>query len=98
MKPEDTTTERPRVQVSMSMDMLSLVRHVSSVTGETDSQVVLRAIVLSLPEMVRGADEFRARLVTIKAEQEKAQQEAERRRLAQERQRVDLAGKQGGKR
>lgn len=71
---EDVTSERSRVQVSMSSDLLALVRHVSAVTGESDSQVVLRGLTLALPDMVRGADEFRSRVQSLKLEQDKLKQ------------------------
>lgn len=82
MMQDDAPSGRPRVQVSMSSDLLSLVRHVSAVTGESDSQVVLRGLTLALPDMVRGADEFRARAVALRQEDLKARQEEEKRRAA----------------
>lgn len=81
---EDTASTRSRVQVTMSPDLLLLVQHVGGVTGESDSQVVLRALMQSLPDMIRGADEFNVRFLAV-------EREREQRRLKLEKQREELA-------
>lgn len=60
--PDETLSARPRIQVSVSADLLVLVRRIGAVTGESDPQVVLRGLLQSLPAMLGDADGLRARL------------------------------------
>jgi hypothetical protein len=60
--PDETLSARPRIQVSVSADLLVLVRRIGSVTGESDPQVVLRGLLQSLPAMLGDVEGLRARL------------------------------------
>jgi hypothetical protein len=60
--PDETLSSRPRIQVSVSADLLALVRRIGAVTGESDPQVVLRGLLQSLPAMLGDVDGLRARL------------------------------------
>jgi hypothetical protein len=83
---EEAAVTRSRVQVTMSPDLLLLVQHVGGITGESDSQVVLRGLMQALPEMIRGADEFNGRFLAV-------EREREQKRIKLDKQRADFAAK-----
>lgn len=60
--PDESLSSRPRVQVSVSPDLLVLVRRIGAVTGESDPQVVLRGLLQSLPAMLADVDGLLVRL------------------------------------
>jgi hypothetical protein len=83
---EEAAVTRSRVQVTMSPDLLLLVQHVGGITGESDSQVVLRGLMQALPDMIRGADEFNGRFLAV-------EREREQKRIKLDKQRADFAAK-----
>lgn len=57
---DESSSLRPRIQVSVSADLLVLVRRIGAVTGESDPQVVLRGLLDALPAMLRASDDLRS--------------------------------------
>lgn len=59
-------TERTRITADLSPAVLSLLDHVSTVTGVTRTQLVGQVLVDALPGLVARADEIQKRAQQIK--------------------------------
>lgn len=58
-------TERTRITVDLSPAVLSLLDHVSGVTGVTRTQLVGQLLVDALPGLVARADEIQKRAIAL---------------------------------
>lgn len=58
-------TERTRITVDLSPAVLSLLDHVSGVTGVTRTQLVGQVLVDALPGLVARADEIQKRAIAL---------------------------------
>jgi hypothetical protein len=58
-------TERTRLTVDLSPAVLSLLDHVSGVTGVTRTQLVGQVLVDALPALVARADEIQKRAIAL---------------------------------
>ena len=65
--PEKTPqqTERARLSVDLSPAVLSLLDHVSGVTGVTRTQLVVQLVVDALPELCARADDIAKRATQL---------------------------------